>query len=189
MSDNYKIEWCWCELKEDTDNPECEDSSIDCVNITLNSSTKALEENITGANEERPGRRKRRKYRYNLGKRNDSPLYHFSPAKVRDILKKLGFKPKIMGVNITSLSRVAIDSGFLLYETKDSLAGHTYRSIFKIVLYAFPEDIELIEIIFRGCYCDILPNEDEIQGGQLELPDRMTRRETKLRNNPEERIN
>jgi len=30
MSDNYKVEWCGCELKEDTHDPECEDSSIDC---------------------------------------------------------------------------------------------------------------------------------------------------------------
>ena len=30
MSDNYKQEWCGCELKEDTHDPECIDSSQDC---------------------------------------------------------------------------------------------------------------------------------------------------------------
>ena len=30
MPDNYKQKWCGCELKEDTDDPECIDSSEEC---------------------------------------------------------------------------------------------------------------------------------------------------------------
>jgi len=103
-----------------------------------------------------PKAHRRRLYRYQVGSTGD---YRWTPAKLESTLRKQGFKAKIMGVNLMGVSRVAVDGGFMLYETLDSLAGHTYGSITKIDLYAYPEDKELVEIIIRGSYFDILPND------------------------------
>jgi len=105
--------------------------------------------------------RRRRLYHYEIGVRKEAP-FDYHAAKLKELLRKHGHKPKIKRVSLCGVSRIAVDAGYHMYETLDSIAGHSYGQLFTIEFYAFPEQIDFIEIIIRGLYMDILkPNEEK----------------------------
>lgn len=113
-------------------------------------------------------RKRRRLYRFNLGAKHERKWGTPSPVR---LLEKIGFTAKIVGTILTGVSRSAADvmteigNDKASKETLLSIVGYTYSSLSKIELYAYPEDLELIQVIIKGCEYEILDPE--------ELPDYM----------------
>lgn len=106
-------------------------------------------------------RKRRRLYRYHLGLKrsyNGEPVSHeWHAAKLCKVLNELGFKAKIQGCGLSGFTRHMVDEGYIEQESMLSIAGHTYDQLFKMDIYAYPQHKEILDIIIRGCYCDILP--------------------------------
>jgi hypothetical protein len=103
---------------------------------------------------------RRRLYTYQLGVKKEA---NWSVGGTKRILDKLGFKTKIDSCSLSGFMRWFRDHGWPDPETVDSLAGYNYSQVAKISLYAYPDDVELIEIIIRGCYCDILDPSKKVE--------------------------
>ena len=118
--------------------------------------------------------KRRRLYRYHLGLRKHD--YHgnklsyfdgYSAGKLNRVLKDFGFRSEITACGLSGFTRSMVELGYIGQESMLSLAGHTYGQIFKMNVYSHPEDEEKVKIIIRGCYCDILPN-DQKEGEKTE---------------------
>ena len=102
---------------------------------------------------------RRRLYRYKLGVRKEGNI---SVGGLERVLENLGFRVKVDSCALSGFMRYIRDKGYGSDpETLDSLAGYSYSQVATISLYAYPDDIELIEIVIRGCYCDIIKPEEK----------------------------